>query len=353
MNPRASAPITTSMCLPVPYSTRRSTASRRATGSCSSGMMSRKRMPSLGKSGMSRTCARRSIRPSVMRFSLRIRSARAGAAGEASHAAREEQLAELRGRLDDVVELLEAFAAALLPVGLERRQQHLLDEADLAVDGALDHAQVLGPQTELRQLRRGSHDAGVGLGVAAHPADLPGVHELELLELGEQRGVGAGHLLDLFGRVLAFLPHRQQIGLAQPLTRRGQRARRAAFDLPADDLEGQVLVALHAEHAHQAPEVVLRVQAVAGLGAARRDQALLLQIPQLADADVGELAAQALDDGADREQLLAADVEEELGGVVHDGMMNVSLYLPIWISSPSASATRSPTATRSRSASTS
>src|SRR5450756_2008650 len=72
----------------------------------------------------------------------------------------------------------------------------------------------------------------------------------------------------------------------QALTRRGQRARRAAFDLPADDLEGQVLVALHAEHAHQAPEVVLRVQAVAGLGAARRDQALLLQIPQLADADV-------------------------------------------------------------------
>ena len=46
---------------------------------------------------------------------------------------------------------------------------------------------------------------------------------------------------------------------------------------------------------------------------------------------------QTLDDGADREQLLVADVEQEFGGVVHDGMMNVSLYLPIWISSPSAS----------------
>src|SRR5665811_2512220 len=78
------------------------------------------------------------------------------------------------------------------------------------------------------------------------------------------------------------------------LAGRGQRARRAAFELPADHLEGQVLVALHAEDAHQAPEIVLRVQAVAGLRAARRDQALLLAVPQLADADVGELAVQAV-----------------------------------------------------------
>ena len=133
-------------------------------------------------------------------------------------------------------------------------------------------------------------------------------------------------------------PTAQQIGLAQPLTRGGQRPRRAALDLTADDLERQILVALHAEHAHQAPEVVLRVEAVAGLGAARRDEALLFEVAQLADGDVGELAREPLDDRADRHQLLVADVEQEFGGFsLTYGSMNVSLYLPIWISSPSAS----------------
>ena len=168
-----------------------------------------------------------------------------------------------------------------------------------------------------------------------------GANELVLLELPEQRGVGAGHLLDLLGRVLALLPHVQDERLAQALTRRRERARRAALELAPDDLERQVLVALHGEYAHQSPEVVLGVQPVARLGAPRRHQALLLEVAQLADADVRELAVQALDHGADGEQPLAADVEQELGGVAQ-GTRKVSLYLPIWISSPSPSSVRSP-----------
>ena len=69
-------------------------------------------------------------------------------------------------------------------------------------------AQVLGAQAELRELRRGRHDAGVGLRIAFDAADLAAVDELVVLELVQQGDVRAGELQDLLGGVLAAFARR-------------------------------------------------------------------------------------------------------------------------------------------------
>ena len=223
----------------------------------------------------------------------------------------------------------------------QRGQHDLLDEAAFAVDRALHGAQVLGAQPGARQAGGGGHHAGFELGVTAHAAHLPALDELELLELGEQRGVGRGELLQLFGGEL-FLAGRvgHEVGLAQTAAGRPGYAGRRPLDLFADDLERQVFVALQREHADEALVVVAREEPVAALGAARRDQALLLEVAQLAHADVGELALEAVDDRPDGHEFLVADVEQDFRLFVH-GVMYVSLYLPICSSSPSSSVCRS------------
>ncbi len=223
----------------------------------------------------------------------------------------------------------------------QRGQHDLLDEAALAIDRTLHGAQVLGSQTGPGQARGGGHHAGFELGVAAHAADLTALDELELFELGQQVRVGGGELLEVFaGELLLACRVGQEIGLAQAAAGRPGDAGRRPLDLLADDLERQILVALQRQHADQPLIVVAREQPVAALGAPWRDQALLFEVAQLADADVGELALQAVDDRPDRHELLVADVEQDFGPFVH-GVMNVSLYLPTCSSSLSSSVWRS------------
>ena len=251
-----------------------------------------------------------------------------------------QQLAQLRGRLDDLLEPVDGLAAPLGARRTQSRKQHLLHQAHLTVDGTLEDAQVLGAQSRRGKLGGGSHDAGVDLAVPLDAAHLMRRHELVLLELFEQRGIRAGHAQDLFTHELPFSARGDQVGFAQPLPRYRRRARWAALQLATDDLERQVLVALQGQHAHETPEVLLREEAIAGLGAPRGDEMLLLQVAQLADGDVRELVAQPLDHRADGEQLLVADVEEQFRVLVH-GTMKVSLYLPTCSSSPSTSVCRS------------
>ena len=138
---------------------------------------------------------------------------------------------------------------------------------------------------------------GFELGVAAHAADLPALDELELLELGEQVGVGGGELLEIFGGELLLARRvRHEIGFPQAATRRPGYAGRRPLDLLADDLERQILVALQRQHADQPLIVVAREQPVPALRAPRHDQTLLFEVAQLADADVGKLALEAVDD---------------------------------------------------------
>src|SRR5439155_25452864 len=117
------------------------------------------------------------------------------------------------------------------------------------------------------------------------------------------------------------------------------RARGALRQQVADHGKGQELVALHAQDRPQTLDIVGAEQAVAALGAAGRDQLLILEKPDLRDRDVVELLAQHPADGADG-QIRGRGVG--LGG--HQRSMKVRRYLPTWSSSPSesrASSTRS------------
>src|SRR5262249_384118 len=87
-------------------------------------------------------------------------------------------------------------------------------------------------------------------------------------------------------------------------------------------------------------DVVLVEHAVAALRALRRQQALVLEVADLRDRDVGELRLQPPADGSDREQSLAA-----WGSGRHQRVRNVDRYLPICSSSP---AERSGDSTRLR-----
>src|SRR5204863_1234891 len=86
-------------------------------------------------------------------------------------------------------------------------------------------------------------------------------------------------------------------------------------------------------------EVALAEQPVAALRAARRQEPLVLEVADLGDRDVGELAAQPPDDLADAEQALARRMLLVRRRLRH--AMNVIRYFPTCSSSPSSSVTRS------------
>ena len=77
----------------------------------------------------------------------------------------------------------------------------------------------------------------------------------------------------------------------------------ARGELLADHPQGQELVALHAQDRPQALDVGLAVEAVAAGRAPRREQLLVLEVADLRDRDVLELAAEDLGDRPDGERL--------------------------------------------------
>ena len=118
------------------------------------------------------------------------------------------------------------------------------------------------------------------------------------------------------------------------------QARRAALraiggrsaELLANNAQRQELVALQAQDRDQALDVCLGEQAVAAACAPRLQQALILEVADLRDRDVGELVPQALAHRADRMQ---AGRRARFGKCRHR-RRNVILYLPIWTSSSSS-----------------
>src|SRR5205823_281552 len=103
--------------------------------------------------------------------------------------------------------------------------------------------------------------------------------------------------------VHARAAERAWIGALPPRRRDRLALGAARCELLADHPQRQELVALEPEDRAQALDVDGRVEPVAALGAARGEELLVLEIADLRDRDVGELALELLADGADRERL--------------------------------------------------
>src|SRR4051794_33206171 len=178
---------------------------------------------------------------------------------------------------------------------------------------------MTGVDAVARELRTGGGDVGVGGReplVLAVPARL---EQAVLLQLARQLGRYPGPLAERRERQL-LLVAREPRGTAAPAGLRGGRRR----ELLADHAQRQGLVALQAQDRLEPLDVLLVEQAVPALGAPRREQALVLEIADLRDRDVGELLAQAAADRADGQALLAGErfgrrAHESSGSGIHAG----------------------------------
>ena len=138
-------------------------------------------------------------------------------------------------------------------------------------------------------------------------------------------------------------PRRQSSSTSIHLDAVGEPARTAALpllrarrvELVADHAERQELVALEPEDLLEALEVGGAEQAVAALGPPWREQALVLEVPDLRDRDVRELLAEAAHDLADPEQALALGLPRN-GAHRRAVLASTKLrrYFPICSSSP-------------------
>src|SRR4051812_40202346 len=226
---------------------------------------------------------------------------------------------------------MESRLAAIGAAGAERRRDERLEQACLAVGGRSECAQVARRDAEVGEPRARGRDVGVGLGVEAFTAFAAALDQPVLLELAREVGRdprAAAQPLEIELR-LVRTDRRRTPALAA-------LAPRPARELLADHAQRHELVALKAQDRLQPVDVVLAEQAVAALGALRREQSLVLEVPDLRDRDVRELGLQAVAHGADRQALAAA---RGFGGA--HGAKKVIRYLPIWISSPSSSCAES------------
>src|SRR2546423_7172322 len=181
-----------------------------------------------------------------------------------------------------------------------------------------------------RELRAGHRDVDVAGRIALLAPFSPRLEQAVVLELACQLRRDRSALAEpaQVELVVRFRDAPRRLPPAALLSRPGRRR-----ELLADHPQRQELVPLKAQDRLQALDVVLAEEPVAALRAARRQQALILEVPDLGDRDVRELGLQAPADGADREQPLPLGC---LRGRRHFSR-KVSLYLPIWSSSPFSS----------------
>src|SRR3954451_3238912 len=340
-NPRASAPMTTSTSGGA-RAQRPVTAASSPAGSASSGVMSLKPIPGCGKSGISRTRARRSTATAARRL-----------ADDLAQVPDEQQVLQVRRHRGEVLERLDRLLAALGVARAQRRGEDLLQQRRLAVGRRAERAQVAPADAVACQLGHRADDLALGLVVVLGPGADLALDAPVLLELGDQPRLGAGVLDDVLQRV------------KRPAGRRGARrpalAPRAGTvaagrgdlalgdppgrELLADHAQRQELVSLQAQDRAQALDVAGAVEAIAARRAPRGHQLLVLQVADLRDRDVRELLDERLAHGADRHRL-AGGVGFGLVLLGHgDGFVGdrhghwerkVSLNLPTCSSSPSS-----------------
>ena len=179
----------------------------------------------------------------------------------------------------------------------ERGRDDLLQQRRLAPGSGPEGAQVPRVDPVSRDLGARERDVGVALAVEPLATLDARCEQAEVLELPRELGRDPGARAQLGHVDLLLLP--AQTGRAALRTVGGRRAQ-----LLADHPQRQELVALQPQDRDQALDVRLGEEPVAAPRAARVQQALILEVPDLRDRDVRELVAQALADRADRVQAL-------------------------------------------------
>src|SRR5215211_4394633 len=207
----------------------------------------------------------------------------------------------------EAFEVLDRLPAPGLASGTKRRTNDLLKQRRLAVGRAPEDAQVPARHAEARELRGRAHDLEIRLVVDHAPVAALWLDDAELLELADEVLRNAGLVQDLLER------ERRNCGIDRrraPGRRRLAAATRpaelTAGELLPDDPQWQELVSLHPEDGAQALDVRLAIEAIATGRAPRRQELLVLEVPDLGDRDVLEFLAQDLGHGADRQRLARA-----------------------------------------------
>src|SRR5919199_4636024 len=313
MKPRASAPRTRSGSFVFPHAPSASIVCARAARSASRGMMSLKTTPFCGKSGTSRT--------------LVLRSTAISGRDELPQLAPEEKLRELLRELGELLEVLHPALPPLRVAGAQSGRDDGFQQARFAGRGGAEGPQVAGRDAELREPRAGDRDVDVALAVELLPLVRVRLEEPVVLELTRKLAADPGAPAEL-PEVQVLLPTEPK--RPRPLAVLAARGR---GKLLTDHAQRQELVALEAQERLEPLDVLLAEEPIAALRPPEREQALVLEVADLRDRDVRELLLEPRADGADREQAPGG------GGGFGDAHLtrNVSLYLPIWSSSPSFS----------------
>src|SRR6478735_5524867 len=182
---------------------------------------------------------------------------------------------------------------------------------------------------EARELRARNRNLDVTGRIALVAALAARLQQPVLLQLARQLGRDRRPLAELAEVQLIVGVRQADCAASAPfLARAGWRG-----ELLSDHAQRQEFVALQAQNRLQPLDVVLAEEPVAALRPPRGEQALVLQVANLRDRDVGELGLQTAADRPDREQPRALGCR--FGGAHFS--RKPSLYLPIWSSSPFSS----------------
>ena len=106
----------------------------------------------------------------------------------------QQQVLQVRGDRGQVLERLDRLLAAVRVPRAQRRGQDLLEQRRLAVGRGAEHAQVAPADAEARQLGHGADDLALGVVVERLAVAALALDHAVLLELLDERAVGAGLL---------------------------------------------------------------------------------------------------------------------------------------------------------------
>src|SRR5262245_35711822 len=223
-------------------------------------------------------------------------------AGQLAQIADEQHVGEVAARRGEALQVLDRLLAGVLIGRAQAGTDHRLQQYRLTIGGRAEHLEVAAADPEPSELGARLDDLPVGVAVDLRTLDLRGLNQAPVLEVLDQVRTDPGlvdELLERESRALAGIGAR---GAAKrgplPSLLPGARGQ-----LLANHPQRQELVPLHAENRPQALDVRLAVEPVSTGCPARREELLVLEVSDLGDRDVLELAGQDLGDSADREGL--------------------------------------------------